>query len=530
MLSVVAFSVTVPAASHGVMQMPPSWIMGNAYDNADYIPGACASNGCRFFSNYTFIEEPTIGRDSPLRTELDFVPEDGDWTQSFPWRAPGRAPVFSPCGIAGGNPNGCGGSDVCVECDEDGHCAGGGYANGPDMRTLNQGIVTHWPRGGVVEVGWSMAANHGGGYSYRLCRRPEDGDLMKATEECFQSMPLDFVGNRSWMVYTKGLHKGLRYEIDATRTTEGTWPQGSMWSRNPVPNMGGEHAVGKTLEQTDKILDFLLEEHLVQAVGLDPTGQAQAWEKEFTNTAVGVHGLPFAPPSHDGKVIDAVTPLYGYGPMSGDLWMDDVLLVDEVQIPSDLPDGDYILSFRWDCEQTFQSWSQCASIRIESNEGPANAEPKRTPGPLCGDEEHGCWLPHLNAWSATSHCTSYKGLCEANPIYGMDIDKCHKAKHIEDCLNGCAGIWVNRSEPELPSLASIPASNTCGVMAHACGLQCGGNRTNVFGIPQCKAFHATGYCTTSREVCESDACQHGTWLPATEDFNHLDSFQLPVMV
>lgn len=353
---------------------------------------------------------------------------------------------------------------------------------------------------------------------------------MKATEECFQSMPLDFVGNRSWMVYTKGLHKGLRYEIDATRTTEGTWPQGSMWSRNPVPNMGGEHAVGKTLEQTDKILDFLLEEHLVQAVGLDPTGQAQAWEKEFTNTAVGVHGLPFAPPSHDGKVIDAVTPLYGYGPMSGDLWMDDVLLVDEVQIPSDLPDGDYILSFRWDCEQTFQSWSQCASIRIESNEGPANAEPKRTPGPLCGDEEHGCWLPHLNAWSATSHCTSYKGLCEANPIYGMDIDKCHKAKHIEDCLNGCAGIWVNRSEPELPRLESIPASNTCGVMAHACGLQCGGNRTNVFGIPQCKAFHATGYCTTSREVCESDACQHGTWLPATEDFNHLDSFQLPVMV
>merc|ERR1712093_343079 len=190
--------------------------------------------------------------------------------------------------------------------------------------------------------------------------RPEDGDLMKATEECFQEMPLDFVGNRSWMVYTKGEHKGLRYEIDATRTTEGTWPRGSMWSRSPIPNMGGEHAVGKTAEQTEKILDFLLEEHLVQGVGLDPTGQAQAWEKEFTSTEAGVHGLPFAPPSLDGKVVDAVTPLIGYGPMSGDMWFDDLLLVDQVQVPNDLPEGDYILSFRWDCEQTFQVWSQCA--------------------------------------------------------------------------------------------------------------------------------------------------------------------------
>jgi len=529
MLSVVALSVTVPAASHGMMQMPPSWIMGNAYDNVDYIPGSCTANGCRYFSNYTFIEEPTIGRDSPLRTELDFIPEDGDWTRSNPWRAPGRAPIHSPCGIAGGNPNGCGGSDVCFEC-HNGHCAGGGYAHGPDMRTMNQGIVTHWPRGGVVEVGWSMAANHGGGYSYRLCQRPEDGDLMKATEECFQRTPLDFVGNRSWMVYTKGEHKGRRYEIDATHTTEGTWPRGSMWARNPIPNMGGEHATGQTPQQTDKIMAFFLDEHLVQAIALDPTGQAEAWEKESANTSVGVHGLPFAPPSLDGKVIDAVTPLIGFSPGTGELWLDDLLLVDHVQVPSDLPEGDYILSFRWDCEQTSQVWNQCASIRIESDVGPANAEPKRTPGPLCGDEEHGCWLPYLNAWSATSHCTAFKGLCEANPIYGLDLDTCHQATHIEDCLHGCSGIWVNRSEHELSRLASIPASNTCKSTTHACGLQCGGNRTDVFGIPQCKAFHATGYCTTSREVCESDACQHGTWLPVKDDFHHLEHFQLPVMV
>merc|ERR1712048_1288175 len=158
--------------------------------------------------------------------------------------------------------------------------------------------------------------------------------------------------------------------------------------------MGGEYATGQTVQQHDKILNFLLEEHLVQAIGLDPTGQAEAWEQESANTSVGVQGLPFSPPSLDGKVVEAVTPLIGYSPMNGELWLDDLLLVDQIQIPNDLPEGDYILSFRWDCEQTSQVWNQCASIKIESDDVPASTEPKRTPGPLCGDEEHGCWLPY----------------------------------------------------------------------------------------------------------------------------------------
>merc|ERR1711862_44041 len=91
-------------------------------------------------------------------------------------------------------------------------------------------------------------------------------------------------------------------------------------------------------------------------------------------------------------------------------------------------------------------------------------------------------------------------------------------------------IWVNRSEHEHSRLASIPDSNSCQSTTHACGIECGGNRTEVHGIPQCKAFHATGYCTTTREVCESDACQHGTWLPVSEDFHHPENVRLPVMV
>ena len=32
-------------------------------------------------------------------------------------------------------------------------------------------------------------------------------------------------------------------------------------------------------------------------------------------------------------------------------------IVDQVQVPADIEPGDYVLSFRWDCEQTPQVWS-----------------------------------------------------------------------------------------------------------------------------------------------------------------------------
>ena len=41
----------------------------------------------------------------------------------------------------------------------------------------------------MYEVGWTVAANHGGGYAYRLA--PLDSPLDEVT---FAKMPLDFVG------------------------------------------------------------------------------------------------------------------------------------------------------------------------------------------------------------------------------------------------------------------------------------------------------------------------------------------------
>ena len=105
--------------------------------------------------------------------------------------------MFSPCGVAGGNPEGCpvGG--------DPGQCPGGGFGYGPaaenvtfkvrrivilytDVIIVLKGAVkTTWRQGGVEKVGWGILANHGGGYSYRLCRVGE-----QLTEECFQKTPL----------------------------------------------------------------------------------------------------------------------------------------------------------------------------------------------------------------------------------------------------------------------------------------------------------------------------------------------------
>ena len=40
------------------------------------------------------------------------------------------------------------------------------------------------------------------------------------------------------------------------------------------------------------------------------------------------------------------------------------VIEDEVRVPAGLAAGDYVLSFRWDCEQTPQVWSSCADVRV----------------------------------------------------------------------------------------------------------------------------------------------------------------------
>merc|ERR1711975_66659 len=78
-------------------------------------------------------------------------------------------------------------------------------------------------------------ANHGGGYAYRLC--PASDNL---TEACFQRHHLKFLGNKSWIRYiSKDGKEENRTAISAVRVTEGTLPEGSSWTRNPIPACSG---------------------------------------------------------------------------------------------------------------------------------------------------------------------------------------------------------------------------------------------------------------------------------------------------
>ena len=39
-------------------------------------------------------------------------------------------------------------------------------------------------------------------------------------------------------------------------------------------------------------------------------------------------------------------------------------LKDMVRVPESLEPGDYVLSFRWDCQKTPQIWQTCANVQI----------------------------------------------------------------------------------------------------------------------------------------------------------------------
>merc|ERR1712190_661506 len=43
-------------------------------------------------------------------------------------------------------------------------------------------------------------------------------------------------------------------------------------------------------------------------------------------------------------------------------------VVDQVMVPADLEPGEYLLSWRWDCEQSDQVFQNCADVLITINE------------------------------------------------------------------------------------------------------------------------------------------------------------------
>jgi len=266
--------------------------------------------------------EPTV-TDKRFRTYMN-DPEYGDFTRHNPWRSPGHAPVFSPCGLAGGG--------VTYHPENGAVNTGTGVDQGYDGRGFTATTPAIWTIGTEVEVGWSITANHGGGYSYRVCPKTNT-----PTEDCFQSHHLSLKGDQSWLLYgAMSDSPGARVAIPALRLSSGTHPEGSQWTRNPIPACAGTSGgVGKGFNCS----------------GLPP---------QFEPPLPGVYGYGKA------ECFKALGGQCTPAQRQHVLAAFNFQIVDTLEVPRSLPAGEYVLSFRYDSEQTPQVWANCADVTVVS--------------------------------------------------------------------------------------------------------------------------------------------------------------------
>jgi hypothetical protein len=145
-------------------------------------------------------------------------------------------------------------------------------------------------------------------------------------EKCFQKTPLKYVNETQALWWDQGPKKDEQVMIDATRLQA---RDGSIWTKNPIPAMDC------------------------------PTGGVP---DTYAKSTFNCTGPQYTPPLAD--------PLY-WGFSSYNL----TSLVQEKYMPyikdfvvvPDVPEGHYVLSWRWDCEQTPQVWNSCSDIYISKS-------------------------------------------------------------------------------------------------------------------------------------------------------------------
>jgi len=189
------------AYGHGQMTIPASR-NGATATTAGGCPNLGSSNGhdiCAWMTNGINIQGAAT-----LPPAFITTGPDHQFCTTNPWNKPGSIPLEKPCGHVGGQ----------------------------DGRDLPRAAVTTVQAGSDLEVAWAINANHGGGYSYRICPSSPN-----ATEACFQRTVLAAsASNRDCAWIQQGADKSTRTRIPMLRTTTGTFPAGSEWTRNPIPD------------------------------------------------------------------------------------------------------------------------------------------------------------------------------------------------------------------------------------------------------------------------------------------------------
>merc|ERR1719184_474865 len=177
-----------------------------------------------------------------------------------PWAAPGKAPSLGGgCGIFGGNPYGCPAHDDArppgSECGDTarGFAGRGTWSYGASALEIDfpQAKNTEWERGSNQWVGWIAKGGHWGGYTYRLCKLPEEGKT-GLTEECFTKNVLEFADAKTWWKLAGEDHVNDAWQtVSKTDLVVGTYPEGSAW--RPVVKVEGRGKGMKYLIRKDKV-------------------------------------------------------------------------------------------------------------------------------------------------------------------------------------------------------------------------------------------------------------------------------------
>ena len=105
--------------------------------------------------------------------------------------------------------------------------------------------------------------------------------------------------------------------FNGTYVSTGTSPEGSTWVTNPVPR------------------------------------------NDFAQTGKGFSDK-CSPYGMDSKLCS--------GMEDGSSAMETLEIVDRVKIPDNLPAGEYVLGWRWDCEESNQIWQSCSDITITAKD------------------------------------------------------------------------------------------------------------------------------------------------------------------
>lgn len=385
------------AAGHGHLTLPPSTRMGGSLSRG----GDCTNGACYWFTNNV---EITVN--STLPVEARSVTNGGspDVFATSPWRAPGNAKVLgSGCGVAGGGP----------KAYANGGTPPRGIAQNTDGTTLAAMEPTIWQLGSGVEVAWAIAANHGGGYHYRLCKK-SDG----ISEECFQRTPLKFAGNTSFIINPDG----STFEFPMTKVTQGTWPAGSEWARDPVPGC-------KMCEDS-----FAQCGAPLPPVPLDQPGggYTDAWNAQVDcygaccgSSSSKQHGVC----PQGTEFYPAVSGRSGFGKNVPE-WS----IMDKVIIPADLVEGEYLLGWRWDCEESTQVWQNCADIRLTKDVPPPAPAPVPTPPAPSPKPSKTC--------KASENPTCKGTFTDAKSCWTGGCQKCHDETtyNCDVCCGGCDAV------------------------------------------------------------------------------------------